>query len=342
MPRTRSTEQPPPPANADPAQRLQRLLAAAGLGSRRQCEELILTGRVEVDRQVVTELGTKADPATQEIRVDGVKLPRPRLVYFVVNKPPGVVSTNRDPSGRPRVIDLVPYSGRLFTVGRLDMSSEGLILVTNDGDLADRLTHPRYGVEKTYQVEVAGSLDRKELERLRRGVHLAEGFARVVSARVIKQYKQSTLVEIVLAEGRNREIRRILARVGHKVERLRRVAIGPLRMAELPSGQTRELEREELRRLRRAAHGRTQQKSASKRTPTAAPKAKQTPAKPAGRTVIGGGQAKPSKAKPPRAKPSKAKPTRAKSKPTRAKPQGGSAKTSGGKRRPKSTKRGRS
>ncbi len=170
------------------------------------------------------------------------------------------------------MIDLVPYPGRLFTVGRLDMSSEGLILVTNDGELADRLTHPRYGVEKTYQVEVAGALERKELDRLRRGVHLAEGFARVVSARVVRQYKQSTLVEIVLAEGRNREIRRILARVGHKVERLKRVAIGPLRLAELPSGQSRELVRDELRLLRRAAHGRTKPKGAAKRMHKAAPK----------------------------------------------------------------------
>lgn len=234
-------------------ERLQKILAAAGLGSRRQCEELIQSGRVDVDRKTVTELGTKADPTAQDIRVDGVALPRPRLVYFVVNKPPGILSTNNDPSGRPRVIDLVPYPGRLFTVGRLDMSSEGLILVTNDGDLADRLTHPRYGVEKTYQVEVAGVLQRRELEKLRHGVHLAEGFAKIVSVQVVRQYKQSTLLEIVLAEGRNREIRRILARVGHKVERLKRIAIGPLRLAELPIGHVRELDRDELKKLRRAA-----------------------------------------------------------------------------------------
>jgi 23S rRNA pseudouridine2605 synthase len=231
--------------------RLQKVLAAAGLGSRRQCEELILAGRVEIDRRVVTELGTKADPAQQDIRVDGVALPKPRLVYFAVNKPPGVVSTSSDPAGRTRVIDLVPYDGRLFTVGRLDMSSEGLILATNDGELADRLTHPRYGVPKTYQVEVAGMLTPRDLARLRRGVHLAEGFARVVSAEVLRSYRHSTLLEIVLAEGRNREIRRILARVGHKVERLRRVAIGPLRLADLPAGEARPLTRDEVRRLKR-------------------------------------------------------------------------------------------
>ncbi len=286
---------PPSPGSASVAPagpiRLQKILAAAGLGSRRQCEELILSGRVEVDRQVVNQLGAKADPAEQEVRVDGVSLPKTRLVYFMVNKPTGVLSTNNDPSGRPRVIDLVPYTGRLFTVGRLDMSSEGLILVTNDGELADRLTHPRYGVEKTYQVEVAGSLDRKELDQLRKGVHLAEGFARVVSARVVRQYKHSTQLEIVLAEGRNREIRRILARVGHKVERLRRVAIGPLRLAELPLGQTRPLERDEVRQLKRAARGERAERKSPKaqkpRKPAAA-----TKAGPPARTVIGGDQRK--------------------------------------------------
>ncbi len=234
-------------------ERLQKVLASAGLGSRRHCEELIAAGRVEVDHRVVTELGTRVDRQQQEIRVDGVALAEPRLVYFMVNKPPGVVSTNRDPSGRPRVIDLVQYGSRLFTVGRLDMSSEGLILVTNDGELANRLTHPRYGVEKTYQVEVAGTLDREELKRLRHGVRLAEGFAHVVSAKVVRQYHHSTLLEIVLAEGRNREIRRILARIGHKVERLKRTALGPLRLADLPAGHVRPLERDEIRRLKRAA-----------------------------------------------------------------------------------------
>jgi 23S rRNA pseudouridine2605 synthase len=269
--------------------RLQKILAAAGLGSRRQCEELILTGRVEVDRKVVTELGTKADPLTQEIRVDGVNLPRPKLVYFIVNKPTGVLSTNSDPSGRPRVIDLVPYPGRLFAIGRLDMSSEGMILVTNDGELADRLTHPRYGVEKTYQVEVAGSLERAELEKLCKGVHLAEGFAKAVSAKVLRSYKQSTLVEIVLAEGRNREIRRILARIGHKVERLRRVAIGPLRLAELPIGHSRPLERDELKQLKRAARGlQTDRKPPAKRKPKKAFTATVAKSGPAPRTVIGG------------------------------------------------------
>ncbi|MEX2112957.1 MAG: pseudouridine synthase, partial [Pirellulales bacterium] len=238
---------------ADGAQRLQKILAAAGLGSRRHCEELILAGRVEVDGQVVSTLGAKADPHAQRIRVDGVVLAQPRREYFMVHKPQGVVSTSRDPSGRPRVIDLVPSSERLFTVGRLDMSSEGLILVTNDGELANRLSHPRYGVEKTYHVEVAGTIERDELNRLRKGAHLAEGFARVIAARIRHSYKQSTQLEIVLGEGRNREIRRILARAGHKVLRLKRVALGPLRLAELPPGAVRPLSRDELRQLQAAA-----------------------------------------------------------------------------------------
>jgi len=232
-------------------ERLQKVLASAGIGSRRHCEELITSDRVEVDRQVVNRLGTRVDPARQEIRVDGVRLRPSRLVYYVLNKPRHVVSTNADPSGRPRVIDLLPPGKeRLFPVGRLDISSEGLILVTNDGDLANRLTHPRYGVEKTYVVEVAGQLDRDGLAALRKGAYLAEGFARPTSASIRGVRTQSTILEIVLAEGRNREIRRLLARLGHKVMRLKRIAIGPVRLGELAKGDYRPLSRDEVRKLR--------------------------------------------------------------------------------------------
>jgi 23S rRNA pseudouridine2605 synthase len=235
-------------------QRLQKVLAAAGIGSRRHCEELITAGRVEIDRQVVTELGTKVDPARQEIRLDGVRLRRAQPVCYAVHKPPGVVSTSRDPSGRPRVVDLVPAAGaRLFTIGRLDLHSEGLILVTNDGQLANRLTHPRYGVEKTYRVIVAGRPTEAILEKLRRGVRLAEGLARVDQLRVKSRRQQSTVLEMVLREGRNREIRRVLARVGHKVLRLVRIAVGPVRLGDLPPGACRRLSGEEVRALRRAA-----------------------------------------------------------------------------------------
>ena len=213
-----------PPAEGE---RLQKVLAAAGAGSRRQCEELILAGRVEVDRQVVVELGTRVDLGRQEVRLDGVSLRRSKLVYYALHKPTGVVSTNRDPSGRPRVIDLLPKSdARLYPIGRLDLGSEGLILVTNDGDLANRLTHPRYGVEKTYRIQVAGHPDRDVLKQLREGVRLAEGVARVARVKVAGKHKDSTILEMVLKEGRNREIRRMLAQVGHKVLRLVRIAVG--------------------------------------------------------------------------------------------------------------------
>src|SRR4051812_10801970 len=228
-------------AETDGGQRLQKVLAAAGLGSRRKCEDLIREGRVEVDRHVVTELGTRVEPAQQEIRVDGESLRPSKRLYFAVNKPVGVVTTNFDPSGRSRVIDLVPTEERVFAVGRLDRSSEGLILVTNDGEFANRLTHPRYGVEKTYLVRIAGSPEPRQLERLKKGVHLAEGYARAQSIMVKKQHGQSTDLVIVLNEGRNREIRRILARVGHKVLALKRVAVGNVKLSDLPVGGWRRL-----------------------------------------------------------------------------------------------------
>ncbi|MEN6497869.1 MAG: pseudouridine synthase [Thermoguttaceae bacterium] len=251
------SRRPSPPSSSgtseQPGERLQKILAAAGLGSRRQCEELIQTGRVEVGRQVVTELGTRVDPVQQEIRVDGVVLPRAERVYYALHKPAGVLCTNRDPSGRPRAIDMIPAKeGRLFTVGRLDMSSEGLILLTNDGELANQMTHPRYGVEKTYRVLVAGHITPETIAKLRHGVHLAEGVAKAISVRAKKTHKDATWLEMVLAEGRNREIRRLLARVGHKVLRLIRVAVGPVHLADLPAGAYRRLTREEVDALRHA------------------------------------------------------------------------------------------
>jgi 23S rRNA pseudouridine2605 synthase len=241
----------PLPARND--ERLQKVLAAAGVASRRESEQLILEGRVEVDGAVVTELGTRVNPATQEIRVDGETLTRPRLVYYAVHKPAGVVSTAKDPSGRPRVIDLLPPSvGRVFNVGRLDLESEGLILVTNDGELAQQLTHPSHGVEKTYAVQVAGHVTPEILEQLRKGVHLAEGFVRVVNVQLKSRRKNSSLLEIVLDEGRNREIRRLLARLGHKVQRLTRIAVGRVRLGQLPRGAYRPLTPVEIRNLQAA------------------------------------------------------------------------------------------
>jgi 23S rRNA pseudouridine2605 synthase len=233
--------------------RLQKVLALAGVASRRECEELIREGRVEVDRKVVIELGTRVDPLQQEIRVDGETLLRPKLVYFAVNKPTGVVATARDPSGRTRVTDLMPpNTPRVFCVGRLDMASEGLIIVTNDGELANGLTHPSHGVEKVYHVQVAGKVEQEVLGQLHRGIHLAEGFAHVKHVRIKSRGKQSTILEMVLDEGRNREVRRLLARVGHKVQRLKRIAVGPLRLGDLPAGAVRPLTKKEVESLEAA------------------------------------------------------------------------------------------
>jgi 23S rRNA pseudouridine2605 synthase len=233
--------------------RLQKVLASAGYGSRRQCEALIVEGRVEVDGQPARQLGTRVDPARQRIRVDGDEIKSPRRKYFMLHKPVGVISTARDPWARTRVIDLVEDPDRLFTIGRLDKSSSGLILVTNDGDLAQRLTHPSYGVQKVYRVVVAGKPTVQSLQQLRRGIHLAEGRARVQRVTLKRAHAKQSVLEIVLTEGRNREIRRLLARVGHKVQQLKRVAIGPVKLGELPVGAYRELEPYELSQLRQAA-----------------------------------------------------------------------------------------
>ena len=237
----------------DGLERLQKVLAAAGIGSRRACEELITTGRVEVDREIVTVLGTRVDPITQQIRVDGERLPSPSRVVYLLNKPVGVVTTNYDPSGRPRVVDLVPTDRRLFPIGRLDRTSEGLIFVTNDGELGNLLTHPRYGVEKRYLVQVAGVPAPETIESLRQGVALSEATVHAKRVTVRSQHKQSTVLEMVLDEGRNREIRRMLASLGHKVQQLKRIAIGDLTLGNLLPGQWRRLSWEEIEKIRRSA-----------------------------------------------------------------------------------------
>ena len=249
--------------------RLQKVLAAAGVGSRRQCEEIIRQGRVDVDGKMVSELGTRVDPFQHKIRVDGETVSRPkRRHYFLINKPMGILSTNQDPSGRPHMIDLAPSRERLFTVGRLDKTSEGLILATNDGQLTDLLTHPRYGVEKTYWALVAGSVSPEAASKLERGVHLAEGFAHAKRVTVRRAHKQSTILEIVLDEGRNREVRRLLARIGHKVLKLRRIAIGPLRLGNMKPGENRPLLRDEVEALYEAARQRRRQSDKGTKKPT--------------------------------------------------------------------------
>lgn len=233
----------------DSSQRLQRFLASAGFGSRRQCEELIEAGRVDVDGKVITKLGSTVDSSNQKVRVDGVLLKKQKTVYFAVNKPVGVVTTNRDPKGRPRVVDLVPPDERVFPVGRLDRNSEGLILLTNDGELAQRLTHPRFGVRKVYRVTVAGKVESETMRAMRKGIYISDGFVQVEGAKLLKSRSRSTEMEIVLREGKNREIRRILARLGHKVQSLRRIAVGPLRLGEVPPGAYRVVTSQEVEKL---------------------------------------------------------------------------------------------
>jgi 23S rRNA pseudouridine2605 synthase len=230
--------------------RLQRALASAGYGSRRQCEELIVEGRIIVDGKVVDELGVTVEPGVQKIYVDGTPLKPRRLVYYALNKPVGIVTTNVDPEGRPRVIDLVPPDERVFPVGRLDRSSEGLILLTNDGELAQRLAHPKYEIQKVYRVVVAGKVLTETLKQMEKGIYIAEGLVKVEGAKVMKTRGRATELEITLKEGKNREIRRILARLGHKVQQLKRIAIGPLRLGEMPTGAFRKLGFDELKKLK--------------------------------------------------------------------------------------------
>jgi 23S rRNA pseudouridine2605 synthase len=235
-------------------ERLNKLLAHAGVGSRRHVEDLITAGRVTVDGERVRDLGTKVDPAEHTVAVDGQPVRLERHVYWAVNKPRGYLCTNHDPARRPLILDLVPHvRQRVYTVGRLDEESEGLVLLTNDGDLAHRLLHPRFGVEKTYLVQVAGKPTRDDLQQLLKGVWLSDGHVRAKRVRRLRQQGESTWLEIVLNEGKNREIRRMLARLKHKVLQLRRTAFGPLLLGRLRSGKSRPVMGRELALLRQAA-----------------------------------------------------------------------------------------
>jgi 23S rRNA pseudouridine2605 synthase len=230
-------------------ERLQKVLAAAGLGSRRACEVLIEEERVTVNGEVAI-LGRRVDPETDRIEVDGLRVPvRPGLVTYLLNKPRGVVSTAADPQGRPTVVELVPPEPRIFPVGRLDTDTEGLILLTNDGDLAHRLTHPSFGVEKEYLAQVDGSPTPADLRRLRQGVELEDGMTAPAKASLTAP----GAVRLVIHEGRNRQVRRMLEAVGHPVRRLVRTRIGPLADRRLKPGEWRVLEMEEVRALEAAA-----------------------------------------------------------------------------------------
>jgi len=235
-------------------ERLQRSLARAGFGSRRACEELIAKGRVTVDGTVAT-LGDKVDPESSRVEVDGslVNL-NPNLRYYALHKPAGVVTTMSDPQGREDIRGLLPVDGpRVFPVGRLDRDSEGLLLLTNDGELANRLLHPRHGVEKEYLAEVEGVPTPKQLSALRRGVDLDDGPARAIAATAAGDAGARGAVRVVMGEGRKREVRRMLAAVGLPVTRLIRLRMGPIALGGLAPGTHRELDHAEIRALYAAA-----------------------------------------------------------------------------------------
>ncbi len=232
-------------------ERLQKVLAVRGWGSRRLCEDMISAGRVTVNGEVAV-LGRRVDPDHDTVEVDGVPIGvKPGLVYYLLNKPEGVVTTAYDPQGRPTVVQLVPGEPRVYPVGRLDQGTEGLLLLTNDGDLAHRLAHPSHGVEKEYLAEVEGRPSAGAVRRLREGVELDDG----VTAPAKVSQPEPSVLRITIHEGRNRQVRRMCEAVGHPVTRLVRVRIGPLRDATLTPGAWRELTLAEVRSLVEAASG---------------------------------------------------------------------------------------
>jgi 23S rRNA pseudouridine2605 synthase len=240
------------------ADRLQKILSAAGVASRRTAETLITQGRVTVNGTAVRELGSKADLGTDDIRVDGRRVKPPRTKrYILLNKPRGYISTRSDPEHRPTVIDLLQRGGvrdYIYPVGRLDYDSEGLLILTSDGDLASRLTHPRHEVEREYQVRVRGVPDRHELERLAKGLMIDARKTAPAEARLLKTIDAASgpqaVITLIIHEGRNRQVRKMLDAIGHPVMRLRRVRIGPITDDRLKPGEFRELTAREVARLR--------------------------------------------------------------------------------------------
>ncbi len=234
-------------------ERLQKVMASAGVASRRQCEELILQGLVRVDGQVVDELPVFVDPDTSVITVEGRRLRRPVRVYFLLNKPKGVICTSSDPRGRTKAVDLIPAQERIFCIGRLDADTTGLIILTNDAELANLLTHPRYKIPKTYVARVRGHIDKEAVERLKKGIRLAEGKTARAQVKVVRSGRGESVLEITIRQGMNRQVRRMLAKVGFPARSLTRTRIGGLRLEKLAAGRHRRLSKAEVAALKRAA-----------------------------------------------------------------------------------------
>lgn len=236
-------------------QRLQKVLAAAGIDSRRKCEELILSGAVRVNRIVVDKLPAFVDPQKDTITVDGRKIQAARKEYYLLNKPKGVICTNSDPQGRKKAIDIIPTDQRIFCVGRLDIDTSGIIILTNDSELANILTHPRYGLPKTYIAGIKGQISGEAVEKLKKGIWLAEGKTGRVSVRILKRNYKESLIEITIRQGLNRQIRRMLASVGLPVKSLKRTHIGKLNARGLGVGKFRKLTKDEVAYMKKVTVG---------------------------------------------------------------------------------------
>jgi len=249
-------------------ERLQKIMADAGLASRRHCEEMITEGLVKVNGKVVKRLPVFVDLEHDSIIVNGRKLKIEPKVYYLLNKPKKVVCTNADPQGRLRAIDLLKgVRHRVFPVGRLDTDSNGLLLMTNDGELANQLTHPRYGVSKTYQVTASGWITGDEIQKLKKGIHLQQGRAHMERIKIQHRNSRRTVLEITLQEGQNRQIRRMLARLGHSVKELTRIRLGPLSLRALGPGRFRPLTSQEVKKLHQAGSRPVGNQSSDRRPP---------------------------------------------------------------------------
>ncbi len=236
-------------------ERLQKILARAGVASRREAERMIQQGRVTVNGAKVTKLGSQADAGKDKIKVDGKLIVRPALRYFLFHKPPGLITSMHDPEGRPHLgewLETLGGKNRLFPVGRLDFNSSGLLLLTNDGELAQKLTHPRYEIRKVYRVKISGRPSEEQIDRLKKGIRLEDGWTAPAKVRVVELLNKKTWLELEIHEGRYREVRRMFEALGYFVEKLIRVRMGPLRLGALAPGQYRPLMPAEISALKKS------------------------------------------------------------------------------------------